>query len=95
LGEAFTHVLSQQDAQCHYSCDDLAENDNNAAKHARRAVHPGKKIYILDGEPAALLYGLIGTCRLNSIDPKACVLPEWPSSQVAELLPRDIDLINT
>ena len=41
------------------------------------------------GERGALLYGLIGTCRLNGIDPEAylrhilSVLPEWPSNRVA------------
>ncbi|SJA17687.1 IS66 family element, transposase [Shigella sonnei] len=45
------------------------------------------------GERGALLYGLIGTCRLNGIDPEAylrhilSVLPEWPSNRVDELLP--------
>ena len=39
-------------------------------------------------ERGALLYGLIGTCRLNGIDPEAylrhilSVLPEWPSNRV-------------
>lgn len=45
-------------------------------------------------------YGLIGTCRLNDIDPEAylrhilSVLPEWPSKKVAELLPWNVDLTN-
>uniref|UniRef100_UPI001033B062 transposase domain-containing protein n=1 Tax=Klebsiella quasipneumoniae TaxID=1463165 RepID=UPI001033B062 len=50
------------------------------------------------GERGALLYGLIGTCRLNGIDPEAylrhilSVLPEWPSNKVAELLPWNVVL---
>ncbi|HID5659484.1 TPA: transposase domain-containing protein, partial [Klebsiella pneumoniae] len=46
----------------------------------------------------ALLYGLIGTCRLNGIDLEAylrhilSVLPEWPSNKVAELLPWNVVL---
>ncbi len=45
------------------------------------------------GMRGTLLYGLIGTCRLNGIDPEAYlrhilnVLPEWPSCMVDELLP--------
>ncbi|NBD94461.1 transposase domain-containing protein [Klebsiella pneumoniae] len=41
---------------------------------------------------------LIGTCRLNGIDPEAylrhilSVLPEWPSNKVAELLPWNVVL---
>ncbi|ERF97753.1 hypothetical protein CFSAN002237_03900, partial [Escherichia coli O104:H21 str. CFSAN002237] len=44
----------------------------------------------------ALLYGLIGSCRLNGIDPEAylrhilSVLPEWPSNRVDELLPWNV-----
>ncbi|GHL11284.1 hypothetical protein ECZU22_51830 [Escherichia coli] len=46
------------------------------------------------------LYGLIGTCRLNGIDPEAylrhilSVLPEWPSNRVDELLPWNVVLTN-
>lgn len=52
------------------------------------------------GERGTLLYGLIGTCRLNGIDPEAylrhilSVLPEWSSNKVAELLPCNVDLTN-
>ncbi|EMQ4725966.1 transposase domain-containing protein, partial [Escherichia coli] len=49
---------------------------------------------------AVQLYGLIGTCRLNGIDPEAylrhilSVLPEWPSNRVDELLPWNVVLTN-
>lgn len=90
---------------CYYCADGLAEPDNNAAERALRAVCLGKKNYIFfgsdhGGERGALLYGLIGTCRLNGIDPEAylrhilSVLPEWPSNKVAELLPWNVDLTN-
>lgn len=98
LGEAFAYVLNQWNALCYYSDDGLAEPDNNVAERALRAVCLGKKNYIFfgsdhGGERGALLYGLIGTCRLNGINPEAylrhilSVLPEWPSNKVAELLP--------
>ena len=105
LGEAFAYALNQWDALCYYCDDGLAEADNNAAERALRAVCLGKKNYIFfgsdhGGERGALLYGLIGTCRLNGIDPEAylrhilSVLPEWPSNKVAELLPWNVDLTN-
>ncbi|EHH6606152.1 IS66 family transposase [Escherichia coli] len=105
LGEAFAYALNQWDALCYYCDDGLAEPDNNAAERALRAVCLGKKNYIFfgsdhGGERGALLYGLIGTCRLNGIDPEAylrhilSVLPEWPSNKVAELLPWNVDLTN-
>ncbi|HHS9996667.1 TPA: IS66 family transposase [Klebsiella pneumoniae] len=101
LGEAFTYALNQWDALCYYCRDGLAEPDNNAAERALRAVCLGKKNYIFfgsdhGGERGALLYGLIGTCRLNGIDPEAylrhilSVLPEWPSNRVGELLPWNV-----
>lgn len=105
LGEAFAYALNQWDALCYYCDDGLAEPDNNAAERALRTVCLGKKNYIFfgsdhGGERGALLYGLIGTCRLNGIDPEAylryilSVLPEWPSNKVAELLPWNVDLTN-
>lgn len=104
-GEAFAYVLNQWDALCYYCDDGLAEPDNNAAERALRAVCPGKKNYIFfgsdhGGERGALLYGLIGTCRLNGIDPEAYlrhilrVLLEWPLNKVAELLPWNVALTN-
>ena len=47
-----------------------------------------------------ILCSLIGTCRLNDIDPEAylrhilSVLPEWPSNRVDELLPWNVVLTN-
>lgn len=103
LGEAFAYALNQWDALCYYADDGLAEPDNNAAERALRAVCLGKKNYIFfgsdhGGERGARLYGLIGTCKLNGIDPEAylrhilSVLPEWPCNKVAELLPWNVDL---
>ncbi len=97
LGEAFAYALNQWDALCYYCDNSLVEPDNNVAERALRAVYLGKKNYIFfgndhGGERGALLYGLIGTCRLNGIDPEAylrhilSVLLEWPSNKVAEML---------
>ncbi len=105
LGEAFGYILNQWKALCYYSEDGLAEADNNTAERALRAVCLGKKNYLFfgsnhGGERGAVLYGLIGTCRLNGIDPEAylrhilSVLPEWSSNKVAELLPWNVDLTN-
>ena len=86
---------------CNFCDDGLAEVDNNAAERALRAVCLGKKNYVFfGGERSALLYGLIGTCLLNDIDPEAylrhilSVLPEWPSNRVDELLPWNVALTN-
>ena len=52
------------------------------------------------GERGALLYGLIGTCRLNGIDPEAylghilSVLKEWPANRGDDLVPWHVVLPN-
>lgn len=98
-------LLNQWDVLFYYYDDGLAEPDNNAVERALRAVCLGKKNYIFfgsdhGGERGDLLYSLIGTCRLNGIDPEAylryilSVLSEWPSNKVAELLPWNVDPTN-
>lgn len=105
MGEAFAYALYQWEALSYYCDDGVAEPDNNAVERALRAVCLGKKNYIFfgsdhGGERGALLYGLIGTCRLNGTDPETylryilSVLPEWLSNKVAELLPWNLDLTN-
>ena len=58
-------------------CDDgLLEIDNNAAERALRALVLGRKNYLFagsdsGGERAAAIYSLIGTAKLNGLDPEA------------------------
>ena len=103
LGEAFSYVLNQWDALCYYSDDGLAEADNNAAERALRAVCLGKKNFMFfgsdhGGERGALLYGLIGTCRLNNVEPEKWLryviehIQDWPANRVRDLLPWKVDL---
>jgi transposase len=72
--------------------------DNNAAERALRAVALGRKNYLFagsdaGGERAAAIYSLIGTCKLNGIDPYAYLahvlarIAEHPINRVHELLP--------
>jgi transposase len=79
------------------------EIDNNAAERTLRAVTLGRKNFLFfgsdhGGDRGAMLYSLIGTCKLNGIDPEAylrhilSVLADWPINRVAELLPWNVDL---
>ncbi|MDE1480854.1 transposase domain-containing protein, partial [Xenorhabdus bovienii] len=52
------------------------------------------------GERAAILYSLIGSCRLNGVEPEAWLrytishIADWPSNKVHELLPWKLSLTN-
>ena len=83
LGEWFSCVLNQWGALCYYSVDGQAEADIMPRKKPFvPSVLGNKNFMFFGGERSALLYGLIGTCLLNDIDPEAylrhilSVLPE-------------------
>jgi transposase len=85
-------------------CDDGAlEVDNNAAERALRAVALGRKNYLFagsnaGGERAAAMYTLIGSAKLNDIDPEAYLshvlsrIADHPINRIAELLPWNVGL---
>lgn len=77
------------------------EIDNNAAERALRAVALGRKDYLFvgsdkGGERAAALYSLIGTARLNGLDPLGYLrevvrrIASHPINRIDELLPWNV-----
>ena len=80
-------------------CDDgNIEIDNNAAERALRVVALGRKNFLFagsdgGGESAAALYSLIGTAKLNGIDPEGYLrnvlsrIADHPVNRIEELLP--------
>ena len=71
---------------------------NNAAERSLRPAALGRKAWLFagsqaGGERAALIYTLIGTAKLNNIDPQAWLahllahMPSWPASRLHELAP--------
>ncbi|WP_249437177.1 IS66 family transposase, partial [Escherichia coli] len=98
LAKAFAYALNQWPALTYYADDGWAEADNNIAENALRMVSLGRKNYLLfgsdhGGERGALLYSLIGTCKLNGVEPESYlryvldVIADWPINRVGELLP--------
>jgi len=81
--------------------DAQLEIDNNSAERALRGVALGRRNYLFagadsGGERAAAIYTLIGTAKLNGIDPEAylChvigVIAEHPVNRIDELLPWNV-----
>jgi transposase len=98
---AIRYALSHWRALTRYVDDGLLEIDNNSAERALRAVAIGRKNYLFMGADsgglrAASLYSLIGTAKLNGLDPAfylrtvLATIALHPISHIEQLLPWNI-----
>ena len=95
---AIRYALSRWDALTRYIDDGHIEIDNNAAERSLRGVALGRKNYLFagsdaGGERAAAIYSLIGSAKLNGLDPEAYLrevltrIADHPINRIDELLP--------
>jgi len=95
---AIRYALERWSALLRFCEDGRIEMDNNAAERALRAVALGRKNYLFagsdtGGERAAAIYSLLGSAKLNGIDPEAYLslvlrrIADHPINRISELLP--------
>jgi transposase len=95
---AIRYALSRWRALTRYTDDGLLEIDNSAAERALRAVALGRKNFLFcgsdsGGERAAAMYSLIGSAKLNGLDPELYLrtvlarIADHPISNIQDLLP--------
>jgi len=103
LALAIRYALSRWTALTRYRDDGRLEIDNNAAERALRAVALGRKNWLFagsdeGGERAAAIYSLLGTAKLNELDPEAYLryvlerIADHPINRIEELLPWNVAL---
>jgi transposase len=95
---AIQYALKLWPALLAYCDDGTIEIDNSAAERALRGIAIGRRNYLFagadsGGERAAAIYSLIGTAKLNGIDPEAWLrhvlthIADHPVNRVDEFLP--------
>ena len=98
---AIRYALSRWRALTRYIDNGRLEIDNSAAGRALRAVALGRKNYLFagsdaGGERAANIYSLIGSAKLNGLDPELYLrtvlaqIADHPVSRISDLLPWNI-----
>nr|WP_269766024.1 transposase [Burkholderia ubonensis] len=101
LAKAIRYSLNQWEALMLYCEEGRAEISNALAENALRCVSLGRKNFLFagsdsGGERAVAMYGLIGTCKLNGINPRACLeyvlthIADHPINRIDELLPWNV-----
>jgi transposase len=98
VAKAINYALGRWDVLVRYCDDGSLEIDNNAAERALRMVALGRKNYLFagsdaGGERAAAIYSLVGSAKLNGLDPELYLrqvlarIADHPVNRIAELLP--------
>ena len=99
--KAINYMLNQWQALVYYCDDGIAEIDNNIAENALRGCCLGRKNFLFlgadsGGDRAAAMYSLIGSARMNGLDPEAYLrhvfthIAEHPINRINDLLPWNV-----
>lgn len=100
---AIRYALSRWRALTRYVDDGHLEIDNNAAERALRVVALGRKNFLFagsdaGGERAAAIYSLLGSAKLNGLDPEIYLqhvlerIADHAISRIHQLLPWNVSL---
>ena len=100
LAQAIHYSLRRWDKLCLYTTDGKLQIDNNLVENSIRPVAIGRKNYLFAGshnaaQRAAMLYTLLGTCKINSINPYEWLkdvferIPTHSINRIQELLPHN------
>lgn len=98
LAKAIHYALTHWRALTRYCEDGRIEVDNNTAERSIRPLVLGRRNYLFagsdgGGDSAAVIYSLIGTARLNGVEPYAYLravferIADHPINRIDELLP--------
>jgi hypothetical protein len=96
--QAIDYPLRRWPAPGRYAATGHLPIDNNPVENVIRPIALGKKNWLFTGSEragrrAAVIQTLLGTAKLNGLDPAAWLrdtldkLPTWPNSRLDELLP--------
>ena len=96
--KAMDYTLKRWDALSRYAGTGHLPIDNNLVENDIRPIAVGRKGWLFTGSEragkrAASIQTLLGTAKLNGLDPAAWLkdtlekLPTWPASRIDELLP--------
>ena len=98
MAEAIGYALNHWQALIRYASDGRIEIDNNTAERALRTVALGRKNFLFagsdaGGDRAAAIYSLIGSAKLNGLDPETYLrfvierIADYRINKLDDLLP--------
>jgi transposase len=98
---AIRYALGRWEPLMRFCDDGRIEIDNNAAERALRVVALGRKNFLFagsdgGGESAAAIYSLVGSAKLNGVDPESYLrnalsrIADHPINRIEELLPWNV-----